>query len=70
MGAQKSEIGREDVTDLLNNVWYTAVIEFGCVSSRILSIKFTFALVKTLYIRTEGDDEERKRFLNDMDSIL
>ena len=27
---------------LLNNVWHSAVVNFGCVSSRILWIKFKF----------------------------
>ena len=33
---QKMERAREGVAILLNHVWHRAVIEFGCVSSRIL----------------------------------
>ena len=34
----------EDVALLLNDVWQNAVIDFGCVSSRILWIKFKFSM--------------------------
>ena len=38
---------KEGVVDLLNDVWYSAVVEFRCViSSRILYVKFTSAKVK------------------------
>ena len=36
----------KEVAILLNDVWYSAVIDFGCVSSRILWIKFKFSRVK------------------------
>ena len=37
---QEMERAREGVTILLNDLWHSAVVEFGCVSSRILWIKF------------------------------
>ena len=35
-GVQEMERAREGMTILLNNLWHSAVIDFGCVSSRIL----------------------------------
>ena len=35
-GVQEMEKAREGVAILLNDVWHSAVIDFGCVSSRIL----------------------------------
>ena len=50
------------------------MIDFGCVNSRILRIKFKFPRVKVCvvvgYSPSEGDGEERDRLLNDMDRIL
>ena len=41
----------------------TAVVDFGCVSFRILSIKFKFLQIKVCMVvgfnPNEGDDEER-----------
>ena len=45
---QEMERAREGVAILSNNVWHNAVINFGCVSSRILLIKFKFSRVKFL----------------------
>ena len=65
---------RGGVAILLNDVWHSAVIDFGCVSCRILWIKFKFSRVKVCavveYGLSEGDGEERDRFSNDMDRIL
>ena len=54
-------------------VWHSAVIDFGCVSSRILWIKFKFSRVKVCVVvgyspNVEG--EERDRFWNVMDRTL
>ena len=38
----KRERAREEVAILLNNVWHSAVVNFGTVRSRILWIKFKF----------------------------
>ena len=35
-GVQEMERAREGVVILLNDVWHSAVVDFGCVSSRIL----------------------------------
>ena len=60
------ERAREGVGILLKDVWLSAVIDFGCVSSRILWIKFKFSRVKVCvgvgYGPNEGVDEERERF--------
>ena len=65
---------RERVAILFNYVWHSAVIDFGCVSSRIIWIKFRFSKVKVCVVvecsPSEGDGEERDRFWNDMDRIL
>ena len=65
-GVQEMERVREGVDILINNVWHSTVIEFGCVSSRILWIKFMFSRVKFWvvvgYNPSKGDGEERNRF--------
>ena len=43
---EEMEIAREGMAILLNNMWYSGVINFGSVSSRILCIKFKFSRVK------------------------
>ena len=45
-GVQEMEIIREGVAILLNDVWHNAVVDFGCVSSITLWIKFKFSRVK------------------------
>ena len=51
----------------------SAVIDFGCVSSRIFWIKFRFSRVKIClvveYGSNEGDDEERDRLWNNMTGL-
>ena len=46
------------------------LIDFGCVSSRILLAKFKFSRVKVCVVvvfgTTKGEVEERKRFWNDL----
>ena len=68
------ERAREGVANLLDIVWDRSVVDFRCVSSRILWIKFKFSKVKVCvvvgYGPNEGDGEERYRFLNDMDRTL
>ena len=41
-GVQEMERAREGVAILLNGVWHSTVVDFGCVSSRILWIKLKF----------------------------
>ena len=59
---------------LLNDMWHSAVMDIGCVSSRILWIKFKFSRVKVCvavgYGPNEGDDKERERFWNDLDKVV
>ena len=63
----------EGVAILLKDEWHSAVIDFGCVSSRILRIKFRFSKIKVCvvvgYGPSEGGGEERDRFFSGMDSI-
>ena len=58
---------------LLNDVWYSAVIDFECVSFRIPWIKFKFSRAKVCvvvgYGPNEGDCKEREGFWNDFDRI-
>ena len=61
---------REGVANLLNDVWHSAGVDFGCVSSTILWIKFKISRVKVCVVVGYGpkdDDEGRDRFWNDMD---
>ena len=50
------------------------MIDFGCVSSRILWIKLKFLRVNDCvvvgYSPNEGDGEERDRFWNNLDRVL
>ena len=41
-GAQEMEIAREGMAILFNDVWHSAGVDFGGVSSRVLGIKFMF----------------------------
>ena len=41
-GVQEMERAMEGVVILLNDVWHRAMVDYGCVSSRILCIKFKF----------------------------
>ena len=71
---QKMERAREGVAVMMNAVWHSAVIDSGCVNSRILWIKLKFSRVKVCvvvgYGFNEGDGKERVRFLNDLDKIV
>ena len=65
------EIAREGVNVLLNDVWHSTVIDFGCVSSRIIFIKSMFSVcVAVGYDSSEGDGEERERFWNELDRVV
>ena len=44
-GAHEIERAREGVDVLMNYVWYSTEIDFECVSSRFLWIKFKFSRV-------------------------
>ena len=63
-GVHGMERGREGVAVLLNDVWYSAVVKSGYISSRILWIKLKFSRLKYVwwlkYGPTEGDGEERE----------
>ena len=73
-GVQEVERVREGVAVLLNDAWHSAVIDFGCVTSRALWLKFRFSRVKVCvlvgYGPNEGNCEKRDRFWNDMDRVL
>ena len=55
----------------MNDVWHSEVVKYGCVSSRILWIKFKFSRVKVCvmvgYGPNEGDGEEIDRIASGMD---
>ena len=67
------ERAREGMVFLLNDVWYSAVVDVGCVSSRILC-KFKISRFKVCvvvgYGPNEGDGEARDIFGNDMNRKL
>ena len=73
-GVHEMERTREGVAVLLNDVWQSAEINFGCVSSRVLWIKFRFSRIKVCvveeYCPSEGNGEKRERFWNDLDRIM
>ena len=47
---QWMERAKEGVPILLNDVWHSAVVVFGCVMSRILWIKFKFSKYKVCIV--------------------
>ena len=64
-GVQEIERTRGGVTVLMNDKRHTGVIEFECVSSRILRVKFKLSEVKVCvvveYGPTEREFVERER---------
>ena len=50
LDVQEIERAKKGVAILLNDVRYSAVIDFGCVSSIILWIKFKFSRVKVCVV--------------------
>ena len=48
-GVHEKERAREGVAILLNDVWHSAVLKSGYVSSRILWIKFKFQRLKFVW---------------------
>ena len=71
---EEIERARQDVAVLMNDEWHSPVIDFGCVSSRILWVKFRFSRVKVcvvvMYGPTEMEIEERERFWNYLDRVV
>ena len=65
---------REGVAVLLSDLWHSVVVKHGCVSRKILRIKFKFSRVKVCgvvaYGPNEAEGEDRDRFWNDMDKTL
>ena len=49
-GVRKMERAREGMAIILNDVWHSAVVDFGCVISRILWIKSKFYRVKVCVV--------------------
>ena len=49
-GVQEMERARKGVAILLNNVWHSSVIDFGCVISRIFWTKFKFYMFKVCVV--------------------
>ena len=47
----------ERVVILLNDVWHSAMVNCGCVSFRILWIKFKFSLVKVCVVLGYGPNK-------------
>ena len=65
------ERAREGVVILLNDVWHSVVIDFGCVSSRIIWISSGFQVWVVMgYGPNKGNGEVRKSFWNYLDRIV
>ena len=62
------ERDREMEAALLNDVWHSVMIKAGCVSSRIIWIKFKFSRVKVCVVVGYGPNVEGEE--RDMDSTL
>ena len=73
MGIRENERIGEGIAVLLNNVWYSAVVEFRYVNSRTLRVKIRFSWVKVCTAVANGptkrEDQERKRFWNNLNSF-
>ena len=54
----------------LEKGWHREEIDFGCISSRILLIKFKLSRIKVCVVVGYSPSEERERFWNDMDRTL
>ena len=71
VGVQEMEKTTEGVGIWLKNVWHNTVTDFGCVSYRVLWIKFRFSRVKVSMVEEYGPNggncEEKERFWNDID---
>ena len=50
---------RKSVATLLNDGWNSVLMDFGCISSRILFIKFRFSRFKVCVGVGYGPNEER-----------
>ena len=62
------ERAREGVAILFNDVWHIAVIDFRCVSSRILWNKFS--RVKVVWLWGTAPVKGLERFWNVLDRIV
>ena len=47
---QEMKRGKEGVTILLNDMWCSTVVDFGCIRSRILWIKLRFSRVEACVV--------------------
>ena len=50
-GVQELKRTMEDVAVLMNDVWHSAEIDFGCVSSKTIWVKFRFSRAKVCVMR-------------------
>ena len=55
---QEIEKAKEFVPILISNVWDSAVIDFGYVSSKALWVEFKFSRVKSFVVVVYGSTEE------------
>ena len=58
----------------LKDIWYSAIIEYGYVSSRMLQPQFKFVRVKVcvvlVHVPTDEAEEERDKFWSDLGRIM
>ena len=73
-GVEENERGREGVAILMSDLWYEAMVDFDCVSPRILMVKFKFEKVKVCVVVTygpsEGNVEESTIFWDNLNDVL
>ena len=73
-GVQEIERAREVVAVLMKDEWYSVMTDFGCVSSKVIWVKFKFSLVKICVVvknsSTEEAIKEMKSFLNYLDRVV
>ena len=54
---QEIKRAREGMVVLMTDEWHNAVIGFGCVSSKILWVKFKFSRIKVCVVAVYGPTE-------------
>ena len=71
---QETERAKVGAALLLNDMWHSALVDFVCVSSRIIWVTFRFSRVNLCVVvmdgPNEGHPEERKEFWNDLVRVL
>src|SRR5678815_4943822 len=71
---ERNEREREGIAILMSDLWYRAMVDFVCESTRILMVKFKFEKVKVCvvvtYFPSEGNVEESAIFCDNLNDVL